>query len=62
VLRKISDYLKGWHLIIIGILFVLFGIYSFLCIKNSEAYSIRSILVGIMFLFGGIGWYFVSKK
>ena len=55
-----TDRIKGWHLIIIGIFFVSFGAFSMLKIQNSHAYSLRSIILGIMFLIGGITWYILK--
>lgn len=55
--KIVSDRIVGWHLIIIGLFLVGFGVFSILKIKNSQVYSLRSIILGIMFLIGGIAWY-----
>jgi len=60
--RKINENITGWHLIIIAVFLIGFGVFSMLKIQNSHSYSLKSVILGIMFLIGGIAWYVLNKK
>lgn len=48
---------KGYIIIIIGILFIVFGVFSMIKISNSQGYSLKFIIAGIVLVAFGIARY-----
>jgi membrane protein CcdC involved in cytochrome C biogenesis len=48
---------KGYVVIIIGLLLIAFGLISMIKINNSESYSLKFIIAGCMFVAFGVARY-----
>ncbi|MCM8819404.1 MAG: hypothetical protein NC925_01240 [Candidatus Omnitrophica bacterium] len=46
--------IKSYHFIIVGLILIIFGVYSILKIKNSEWYSGRTVVFGVFLFVSGI--------
>jgi len=58
--NKLLDFLiktKGYVFIIIGLLFIAFGLFSMIKISNSQGYSLKVIIAGIVLVAYGIACY-----